>query len=81
MEKKKAVAKKRPEAPPEDAAQKEAPVAKKEGQPAEKKHAGSEQRPARITTSLTEKTEEELVDLTSRVYKLVVERGKDGVLQ
>ena len=33
MEKKKAVAKKRPEAPPEDAAQKEAPVAKKEGQP------------------------------------------------
>jgi predicted DNA-binding transcriptional regulator len=28
----------------------------------------------------TEKTEE-LVDLTSRVYKLVVERGKDGVLQ
>jgi predicted DNA-binding transcriptional regulator len=30
---------------------------------------------------LTEKTEEELVDLTSRVYKLVVERGKDGVLQ
>ncbi|HYW85824.1 MAG TPA: hypothetical protein VFB30_21405, partial [Spirochaetia bacterium] len=25
----------------------------------------------------TEKTEEELVDLTSRVYKLVVERGKD----
>src|SRR6266699_961357 len=32
-------------------------------------------------SSLTEKTEEELVDLTSRVYKLVVERGKDGVLQ
>src|SRR5580658_6313907 len=31
--------------------------------------------------ALTEKTEEELVDLTSRVYKLVVERGKDGVLQ
>jgi predicted DNA-binding transcriptional regulator len=30
---------------------------------------------------LAEKTEEELVDLTSRVYKLVVERGKDGVLQ
>ncbi|HXW37319.1 MAG TPA: MarR family winged helix-turn-helix transcriptional regulator [Nitrososphaerales archaeon] len=29
----------------------------------------------------TERTEEELVDLTSRVYKLVVERGKDGVLQ
>ena len=28
-----------------------------------------------------ERTEEELVDLTSRVYKLVVERGRDGVLQ
>lgn len=28
-----------------------------------------------------ERSEEELVDLTSRVYKLVVERGKDGVLQ
>jgi predicted DNA-binding transcriptional regulator len=28
-----------------------------------------------------ERTEEELVDLTSRVYRLVVERGKDGVLQ
>jgi len=28
-----------------------------------------------------ERTEEELVDLTSRVYKLVVERGKNGVLQ
>ncbi len=26
-------------------------------------------------------SEEELVDLTSKVYKLVVERGKDGVLQ
>jgi predicted DNA-binding transcriptional regulator len=28
-----------------------------------------------------ERTEEELVDLTSKVYKLVVERGRDGVLQ
>jgi predicted DNA-binding transcriptional regulator len=28
-----------------------------------------------------ERTEEELVDLTSRVYKLVVENGRDGVLQ
>ncbi len=28
-----------------------------------------------------ERTEEELVDLTSRVYRLVVERGRDGVLQ
>ena len=32
-------------------------------------------------TRPTERTEEELVDLTSRVYKLVVERGRDGVLQ
>jgi DNA-binding Lrp family transcriptional regulator len=31
--------------------------------------------------SAPEKSEEELVDLTSRVYKLVVERGRDGVLQ
>ena len=31
--------------------------------------------------SPVERTEEELVDLTSRVYKLVVERGRDGVLQ
>jgi predicted DNA-binding transcriptional regulator len=28
-----------------------------------------------------ERTEKELVDLTSRVYKLVVERGREGVLQ
>jgi len=32
-------------------------------------------------TRPVERTEEELVDLTSRVYKLVVERGRDGVLQ
>ena len=32
-------------------------------------------------TQPVERTEEELVDLTSRVYKLVVERGRDGVLQ
>lgn len=38
------------------------------------------QKPSR-PVPLAEKTEEELVDLTSRVYKLVVERGKDGVLQ
>ena len=46
--------------------------AKKESRPA-KKHA---QPPQPV-----ERTEEELVDLTSRVYKLVVERGRDGVLQ
>jgi predicted DNA-binding transcriptional regulator len=48
-----------------------APAAEKQPEKVEKKK--SPQR--------TEKTEEELVDLTSRVYKLVVERGKDGVLQ
>ena len=32
-------------------------------------------------TGPVERTEEELVDLTSRVYRLVVERGRDGVLQ
>lgn len=32
-------------------------------------------------TQPVERTEEELVDLTSRVYKLVVERGREGVLQ
>ncbi len=44
---------------------------------AEKEASQKPPRPA----GLAEKTEEELVDLTSRVYKLVVERGKDGVLQ
>jgi len=48
-----------------------APAGEKQSEKVEKKKA-----PQR-----TEKTEEELVDLTSRVYKLVVERGKDGVLQ
>ena len=44
--------------------------------------AGKEQQhKAARPVTLAEKTEEELVDLTSRVYKLVVERGKDGVLQ
>ncbi len=38
------------------------------------KNAAAPQRPV-------ERTEEELVDLTSRVYKLVVERGREGVLQ
>src|ERR1700752_2144366 len=36
---------------------------------------------AAVPPQRTEKSEEELVDLTSRVYKLVVERGKGGVLQ
>ena len=73
MDKKKAASKK--SAPPatEEGA-KEAPAV-------EKKKSAAQERPAKAVTSLTEKTEEELVDLTSRVYKLVVERGKDGVLQ
>jgi predicted DNA-binding transcriptional regulator len=47
------------------AAGKEKPQKKRESQPAQP----------------VERTEEELVDLTSRVYKLVVERGREGVLQ
>jgi len=39
------------------------------------------QRKASIPERPVERTEEELVDLTSRVYKLVVERGREGVLQ
>jgi predicted DNA-binding transcriptional regulator len=81
MEKKKATPKKRPAQSPSEISKKEAAAPKKEGSPAEKKRSGAEERPARLATTLTEKTEEELVDLTSRVYKLVVERGKDGVLQ
>lgn len=56
----------------------------------EKKHSGAEKakhagkRPQKKQPpppKPTERTEEELVDLTSRVYKLVVERGREGVLQ
>jgi predicted DNA-binding transcriptional regulator len=39
------------------------------------------QRRAEEPEEPVERTEEELVDLTSRVYKLVVEKGRDGVLQ
>ncbi len=81
MDKKKATAKKRPASVPSASDKKEAAAPKKESPPTEKKRQGAEERPPRVSTSLTEKTEEELVDLTSRVYKLVVERGKDGVLQ
>jgi predicted DNA-binding transcriptional regulator len=50
---------------------------------------GSKERPAKkqtkpksaVPSEPVERTEEELVDLTSRVYKLVVERGREGVLQ
>jgi len=81
MDKKKATAKKRSPPAPPASAKKEAAAPRKEGPSAEKKRQGAEEHPAHVSTSLTEKTEEELVDLTSRVYKLVVERGKDGVLQ
>ncbi len=39
------------------------------------------QKKAAAPQRAVERTEEELVDLTSRVYKLVVERGREGVLQ
>ena len=53
-------------------AKREPKAPKKQAKP-QKKQAEQEQP--------VERTEEELVDLTSRVYKLVVERGRDGVLQ
>jgi predicted DNA-binding transcriptional regulator len=81
MDKKKSTAKKRSAPPPADEGKKEAVAPKKEASPGDKRRQAAEDRPPRVTTPLTEKTEEELVDLTSRVYKLVVERGKDGVLQ
>ncbi len=46
----------------------------------QKKQARSSRKQAEPSQPI-ERTEEELVDLTSRVYKLVVERGRDGVLQ
>ena len=51
---------------------------------AQKKPPHKPARPARKPAPApqpVERTEEELVDLTSRVYKLVVERGREGVLQ
>jgi predicted DNA-binding transcriptional regulator len=56
--------------------QKQAP-AKPKTPPAKAEKAKKREEPPRPV----ERTEEELVDLTSRVYKLVVERGRDGVLQ
>jgi predicted DNA-binding transcriptional regulator len=47
---------------------------KARAKPQKKREKGEPEQPV-------ERTEEELVDLTSRVYKLVVERGRDGVLQ
>ena len=54
------------------------PPAKKAGPTPKPK---TKQKQAEGPKQPVERTEEELVDLTSRVYKLVVERGKDGVLQ
>jgi predicted DNA-binding transcriptional regulator len=64
-------------------------MAKKKPKPAPKKQLRAKKAPkaspapkkAQEAPKPVERTEEELVDLTSRVYKLVVERGRDGVLQ
>jgi predicted DNA-binding transcriptional regulator len=77
MEKKASAGKR--QAPKSADQSKDAPAPKKPSQSDKKK--GVEEARSRAPTPLTERTEEELVDLTSRVYKLVVERGKDGVLQ
>ena len=58
------------------AKQKQAPT-KPKSQPKSQPKAKEQVEPPRPV----ERTEQELVDLTSRVYKLVVERGRDGVLQ
>jgi len=55
-------------------------AAKRPKQKPAKKQARAPRKPAQPPQPV-ERTEEELVDLTSRVYKLVVERGRDGVLQ
>ena len=54
---------------------------KAERVPGRAKGAPRAQRKKEESNGPVERTEEELVDLTSRVYKLVVERGRDGVLQ
>ncbi len=67
---------------PKPKAAKAAKPTNEEDTAAKKAAPAKEQQPkAPRPVPLAEKTEEELVDLTSRVYKLVVERGKDGVLQ
>lgn len=67
---------------PKPKASKPAKPANDEDKAARNAAPAKEQQPkAPRPVPLAEKTEEELVDLTSRVYKLVVERGKDGVLQ
>ena len=59
---------------------KEKPKQKPAKKRAKPKGAKAAKKPAQPPEPV-ERTEEELVDLTSRVYKLVVERGRDGVLQ
>jgi len=59
---------------------KQKPKAKEQKQKPAKKVAKAAKK-AEEPPQPVERTEEELVDLTSRVYKLVVERGRDGVLQ
>ena len=59
---------------------KQKPKAKEQKQKPAKKVAKAAKK-AEEPPEPVERTEEELVDLTSRVYKLVVERGRDGVLQ
>lgn len=57
------------------------PATKKQFQPRKAPKAAPAVKKAQEAPKPVERTEEELVDLTSRVYKLVVERGRDGVLQ
>jgi predicted DNA-binding transcriptional regulator len=58
-----------------------APKLAKQAKPAPKPAPKKAKAQPKAPPQPVERTEEELVDLTSRVYKLVVERGKDGVLQ
>ena len=68
--------KEKPKPKPKAAPAKKAPKEKEKPKPVKK-----EAKKPKAAPQPVERTEEELVDLTSRVYKLVVERGKDGVLQ
>ncbi|MDA4121256.1 MAG: MarR family winged helix-turn-helix transcriptional regulator [Thaumarchaeota archaeon] len=59
---------------------------KAKAKPKQVKEKGADKKAAKLAKKQAppqpvERTEEELVDLTSRVYKLVVERGREGVLQ
>jgi predicted DNA-binding transcriptional regulator len=69
------------EKPKQKSAPAKKPLKEKAKEKAKAKPAKKEARKPKAQPQPVERTEEELVDLTSRVYKLVVERGKDGVLQ